>query len=135
MIVWAGAVISVTLFGSMAPDSFGVFDSALLSLFYVTSGEPWPAELETHNSDGSTNWVVGSFTIVFTIIAHWIVLEVPRPDPSVPPASSLAPSHSRSRVDSVQVAARPRLYRPCLPLPNPAKVVTAPFFRALGSSK
>jgi hypothetical protein len=35
----------VSLFSGVAPEHFGVFDSAFLSLFHVTAGEPWPTEL------------------------------------------------------------------------------------------
>ena len=72
----AGAVIAVAIFGQEAPDYFGVFDVAFLTLFYVTAGEPWPDELQRLNSDGSANWVTGGFTLAFTIVVHLIVLEV-----------------------------------------------------------
>ena len=102
----------MVLFGAVAPDHFGVFDVALLTLFYVTSGapppraapprfvaqrcmtlyqnyshyclinnnvtpgEPWPSDLPTLNSDGTANWVVGGYTVSFTVIVHWVILEV-----------------------------------------------------------
>ena len=72
----AGAVIAVAIFGQEAPDYFGVFDVAFLTLFYVTAGEPWPDELQRLNPDGSANWITGGFTLAFTIVVHLIVLEV-----------------------------------------------------------
>ena len=41
----AAAVVGVVLFSSVAPDNFAVFDRAFLTLFYVTSGDPWPDAL------------------------------------------------------------------------------------------
>ena len=69
-------MIAVTLFGDVAPEHFGVFDVALLTLFYVTAGEPWPEDLPVHHEDGSANWIAGAFTMAFTIVVHWVVLEV-----------------------------------------------------------
>ena len=72
----AGAVMAVAIFGQEAPEHFGVFDVAFLTLFHVTAGEPWPEDLPRLNSDGSANWTTGGFTLAFTIIVHLIVLEV-----------------------------------------------------------
>ena len=41
----AAAVVGVVLFSNVAPDNFAVFDRAFLTLFYVTSGDPWPDSL------------------------------------------------------------------------------------------
>ena len=74
----AAAVVAVTLFGRIAPDDFGVFDKALITLFYVTGGDPWPEALPRVNEDGTANWVVAGFVMVFTIMVVWIILEVNR---------------------------------------------------------
>ena len=77
---FAAAVVAVTLFGRIAPDDFGVFDKALITLFYVTGGDPWPEALPRVNEDGTANWVVAGFVMVFTIMVVWIILEVQESD-------------------------------------------------------
>ena len=72
----AGAVVGSAVFGQQAPEHFGAFDVAFLTLFHVGAGEPWPDELPWINSDGSANWAVGGFSLTFTIIVHFVVLEV-----------------------------------------------------------
>ena len=76
----AAAVVAVTLFGRIAPDDFGVFDKALITLFYVTGGDPWPEALPRVNEDGTANWVVAGFVMTFTIMVVWIILEVKESD-------------------------------------------------------
>uniref|UniRef100_A0A7S0MVB5 EF-hand domain-containing protein n=2 Tax=Cryptomonas curvata TaxID=233186 RepID=A0A7S0MVB5_9CRYP len=76
LLISLGAVIGVALFGEETPEYFGVFDLAFLTLFHVTTGEPWPHELPRLNADGSANWVTGGFTLVYTIIVHLVVMEV-----------------------------------------------------------
>ena len=46
------AVVAVSLFGSAAPENFEVFDKAFVTLFHVTSGDPWPETLPSLNEDG-----------------------------------------------------------------------------------
>ena len=72
----AGAVVGVAVFSSVAPDNFGTFDAAFLSLFYVTGGDPWPDSLPKFNEDGSANWTVAAFIITYTLIEIWVILQV-----------------------------------------------------------
>ena len=48
----AGAVVGVSLFAKSVPESFGSFDSAFMTLFYVTGGDPWPDAVPKYNEDG-----------------------------------------------------------------------------------
>ena len=50
--------MGVTVFSRTAPQTFGDFGLAFLTLFYVTGGDPWPEELPKYNEDGSANWMV-----------------------------------------------------------------------------
>ena len=52
--------MGTSFFGAVAPDNFATFDSAFVTLFYVTGGDPWPDSLPKHNDDGSTNWEVSA---------------------------------------------------------------------------
>ena len=45
-------MVAVSLFSSVAPDNFEVFDKAFVTLFHVTSGDPWPETLPSFNEDG-----------------------------------------------------------------------------------
>ena len=48
----AGAVVGVSIFAHSVPESFGAFDAAFMTLFYVTGGDPWPDALPKNNEDG-----------------------------------------------------------------------------------
>ena len=52
------------LFGEAAPAEFGVFDRALITLFCVTGGDPWPDALPKTREDGSANWTVAGCACV-----------------------------------------------------------------------
>ena len=69
-------MVAVSLFGSTAPDSFEVFDKAFVTLFHVTSGDPWPETLPGFNEDGTVNWLVTSFVFAYTMIVIWVILQV-----------------------------------------------------------
>ena len=64
------------MFSNVAPDNFGVFDAAFLTLFYVTGGDPWPDALPKFNEDGSANWVVAAYIMAYTMIEIWVILQV-----------------------------------------------------------
>ena len=86
-------MVGVTLFSSVAPDNFAVFDRAFLTLFYVTGGDPWPDALPKFNEDGTANWVVAAFIMGYTMIEIWVILQV---GPAAPTCSSrpLRSSHT-----------------------------------------
>ena len=50
---------------------------AFITLFYVTGGDPWPEALPRANEDGSANWAVAGFVMVYTVAVVWVMLEVP----------------------------------------------------------
>ena len=64
------------MFSNVAPDNFGVFDAAFLTLFYVTGGDPWPDALPKFNEDGSANWIVAAYIMAYTMIEIWVILQV-----------------------------------------------------------
>ena len=45
-------MVGVSLFAKSVPESFGSFDSAFMTLFYVTGGDPWPDAVPKYNEDG-----------------------------------------------------------------------------------
>jgi hypothetical protein len=72
----AVAVMAVSLFGTMAPDSFEVFDRAFVTLFRFTGGDPWPESLPWQYGDGSINWLVTGYIFGYTLIVIWVILQV-----------------------------------------------------------
>ena len=54
-----------------------MFDTAFVTLFHVTGGDPWPETLPSYNEDGSVNWLVMGFIFGYTIIVIWVILQVP----------------------------------------------------------
>ena len=72
-------MVGVSLFGSDAPDNFEVFDKAFVTLFHVTSGDPWPETLPSINEDGTVNWLVTGFVFGYTMIVIWVILQVSEP--------------------------------------------------------
>ena len=55
-----------------------MFDTAFVTLFHVTGGDPWPETLPSYNEDGSVNWLVMGFIFGYTIIVIWVILQVRR---------------------------------------------------------
>ena len=70
--------MGTSFFGAVAPDNFATFDSAFVTLFYVTGGDPWPDALPKFNEDGSANWIVAAYIMAYTMIEIWVILQVRR---------------------------------------------------------
>ena len=62
----AASVVAVAEFG--AADGLDVFDKAFTTIFYTAAGDPWPDTLPRLNDDGSTNWPVAGFILVYTVV-------------------------------------------------------------------
>ena len=69
-------MVAVSLFGNISPENFEVFDKAFVTLFHVTSGDPWPETLPSFNEDGTVNWLVTGFVFAYTMIVIWVILQV-----------------------------------------------------------
>ena len=72
----ADAILGVSLFANEAPNDFGVFMRAFITMFKVASGDPWPESLVLVLEGGETNWTASAYMCSFIIIACWISLEV-----------------------------------------------------------
>jgi hypothetical protein len=72
----AVAVMAVSLFGTVAPDNFEVFDRAFVTLFTITGGDPWPESLPWRHENGSVNWLVTSYFFGYTLMVIWVILQV-----------------------------------------------------------
>ena len=82
----AASVVAVAVFG--AADGLDVFDKAFTTIFYTAAGDPWPDTLPRLNDDGSTNWPVAGFILVYTVI------QVPASFRAVPLFIRVMPSES-----------------------------------------
>jgi hypothetical protein len=51
------------------------FSLAFMTLFHITAGEPWPEEPSLFEEDGSLNWTVCSFHIVYELSVDWVILQ------------------------------------------------------------
>jgi len=71
------AILGTTIFGDDAPNDFGRFDQAVLSLFRVTAGMGWADQnLPMKTSDGGINWKVAVYLVSYIIVANWTLLQV-----------------------------------------------------------
>ena len=96
----AASVVAVAVFG--AADGLDVFDKAFTTLFYTAAGDPWPDTLPRLNDDGSTNWPVAGFILVYTVV------QVPA-------------SFRAIRVMPSRTRLHPRLHRRPGPRPRPSR--------------
>ena len=72
----ADAILGVSLFSDVAPDQFGKFNRAFLSLFKVAAGDTWIDMLPTLAPDGDLEWKPAVYLCTFIVISVWIVLQV-----------------------------------------------------------
>jgi hypothetical protein len=85
------SIIGVTLFSEVAPQDFGAFDRAFVSMFRLTAGETWLESLERYDEKGQLNYTNAVFVLSYIILVVWVLLQVP-PEP--------APMHPRSVLDT-----------------------------------
>jgi len=69
-------VHAVSAFGERYPEQFAVFDTAFVTLFFVTAGEPWPEQIRELTEEGNVRWSMMGFCFVYTIGTYWIFLQV-----------------------------------------------------------
>ncbi len=67
--------MGVTFFGDDAPEDFGKFDQACITLFRVTSGGTW-VESITFNSAGDINHKGALFLVTYIFVVNWTLLQV-----------------------------------------------------------
>ncbi len=67
----------MTFFGDAAPDYFGAFDRAFVTMFRVAAGEPWPWEqLPAKADDNTTNFGSVLFFFSYVVLINWTLLQV-----------------------------------------------------------
>jgi hypothetical protein len=72
----ADAILGVSLFADIAPDEFGKFNRAFVTLFKIAAGDTWIDALPMLAPDGDLEWKPALFTCSFIVLSVWIVLQV-----------------------------------------------------------
>jgi hypothetical protein len=67
--------MGVTFFGNDAPEDFGKFDQACITLFRVTSGGAWVDAIAL-NSEGGINHKGAVFLVTYIFVVNWTLLQV-----------------------------------------------------------
>jgi hypothetical protein len=66
----------VSLFADVAPDQFGKFNRAFVTLFRVAAGDTWIEPLPMLGPDGDLVWKPSLFICSFVVLSVWVVLQV-----------------------------------------------------------
>jgi hypothetical protein len=94
----ADAILGVSLFASEAPDQFGKFNRAFVTLFRIAAGETWIDSLAMLGPNGDLEWRPSLFICSFIVVSVWVVLQVSVAVPRLACSMriSLTPSESLS---------------------------------------
>ena len=68
--------MGVSLFADIAPDQFGKFNRAFVTLFRIAAGDTWIDALPTLGPDGEIEWKPALFVCSFIVVSVWVVLQV-----------------------------------------------------------
>ena len=72
----ADSIIGVTFFGNYAPEQFGAFDLAFVTMFRVAVGETWLGDgVPIQWDDGSSNYPAIAFYCLFVLMVNWTLLQ------------------------------------------------------------
>ena len=66
----------MTYFSQQAPASFGTFDSAFVSLFCITSGDPLVEFLTFRSDDGVVDGSAMAFLATYILLVNWTLLPI-----------------------------------------------------------
>ena len=75
-IFWPDSILGVSLFADIAPDQFGRFNRAFVTLFRIAAGDTWIDALPTLGPDGDLQWKPALFVCSFIVCSVWVVLQV-----------------------------------------------------------
>ena len=67
--------MGVTFFGAEAPEDFGKFDQAVITLFRVTSGGAW-VDAIAFDPVGGINHKGAVFLVTYIFVVNWTLLQV-----------------------------------------------------------
>jgi hypothetical protein len=72
----ADAIMGVSVFGVQAPDDFGRFEQAFVTMFRLTTDGQWPLSIPSYEDDGGVNWRCAAFMMSYIVVVNWVVLQV-----------------------------------------------------------
>ncbi len=72
----ADAILGVSLFSDVAPEQFGKFNRAFITLFRIAAGDTWIDSLAMLGPSGDLEWKPSLFICSFIVISVWVVLQV-----------------------------------------------------------
>lgn len=70
------AILGVALFKEQAPNSFGRFNRAFVSMFRIAGGETWIDGLPFLDDTGDIYWKSTLFVCTYLVLNVWVVLQV-----------------------------------------------------------
>ena len=70
------SILGVSLFSDLAPDQFGMFNRAFVTLFRIAAGDTWIDSLPMLGPDGDLEWQPSLFVCSFIVCSVWVVLQV-----------------------------------------------------------
>jgi hypothetical protein len=66
----------VSLFSGVAPEQFGKFNRAFITLFRIAAGDTWIDSLAMLGPTGELEWKPSLFICSFIVVSVWVVLQV-----------------------------------------------------------
>ena len=69
------AILGVSLYCEVAPEAFGKFNRAFVTMFRVTAGDTWVDGMPTVLEDGDLNQGFAAFITSYVIVVVWLVLQ------------------------------------------------------------
>ena len=68
--------MGVTFYSNVYPENFAVFDRALITMFRITSGEPWTEYIPPTDETGAPLPGNCLFIVSYLVIVCWTLLQV-----------------------------------------------------------
>ena len=66
----------MSLFSGEAPEQFGKFNRAFITLFRIAAGDTWIDSLAMLGPSGDLEWKPSLFICSFIVVSVWVVLQV-----------------------------------------------------------
>ena len=94
--------MGVSAFGLQAPDDFGRFEQAFVTMFRLTTDGQWPVSIPSYDEYGRVNWRCAAFMMSYIVIVNWVVLQARHalPPPGLASHANVAPQNAKPRGDT-----------------------------------
>lgn len=70
------SIVGVTYFSDLAPETFGAFDSAFVSLFCISAGDPLLEFIPFRAETGALNGSAVTFLTTYVLLVNWTLLPI-----------------------------------------------------------